>query len=99
MKTVAIITEKGIPGKDIKENTLINVFKLDGEKVLGYENITLESNDNVKFSKLLKIKEITLIYIESINNDLKNLLEKLGISIKCKDEWEGDNFITQFVFG
>lgn len=99
IKTIAIITEKGVPGKDIKENTQLNVFRLKGGKVVEYENIKLESNDTDYFSKLLKVKEISMIYIETINGELKKLLGILGIGIKCKEDWAGDKFIEQFVFG
>lgn len=100
LKTIAIITEKGgIPGKDIRQNTLINVFNLENDKICSYESIKLDNNDNESFSMLLKLKNISLIYIESINNELQRTLDKLGISIKFKDEWNGDKFIEQFVFG
>lgn len=98
LKTIAIITEKGIPSKEIKENTLINVFSLDGDKVSGYESIKLERRDNNYFSRLLKLKKISLIYIDTINNDLRHLLHKVGIGIKCKEEWGDDLFIRQFIF-
>ncbi|MDR3057401.1 MAG: hypothetical protein LBU84_04580 [Prevotella sp.] len=94
-KTIAIITDKGVPSKEIKENTLINVFEMEGEKVSGYESIKLESNDNNNFSKLLKLKQISLIYVDAISNELKHLLNNLGIHIKSRDQWEGD----QFIFG
>lgn len=99
LKTIAIITEKGTPGKDIQQNTLVNVFELEGDKVCSYESIKLENDDSEAFSMLLKLKNISLIYIESINNELKRILNKLGIGVKCKDDWEGDKFIEQFVFG
>lgn len=99
LKTIAIITEKGVPGNDIKENTQINVFKLEGNRVCSYESIRLNNNDHKEFSMLLKLKEITLIYTDTINNELKRILSILGIGIKCKDDWEGDKFIEQFVFG
>ena len=99
VKTIAIITEKGVPGKDIKENTQINVFKLEDDKVCSYESIKLNNNDHKEISLLLKLKEISLIYMDTINNELKRALSILGIGIKCKDDWEGDKFIEQFVFG
>jgi len=98
IKTIAIITDKGYPSREIKENTLVNVFRIEGDKVSGYESIKLESSDNSKFSKLIKLKEISLIYLDSLNNDLKRLLQKLGVNVKCKEEWEGDDFIGKFVF-
>lgn len=99
VKTIAIITDKGVPSTEIKENTLINVFKLEGDRVSGYESIKLDSSDTNSFSKLLKLKEISLIYIDNVNNELHRVLHKLGIGVKCKEEWEGDQFIGQFVFG
>lgn len=97
-KAIAIITDKGSPSKEIKENTLVNVFKFEGDKVAGYESIKLESSDSKSFSTLLKLKEISLIYLDTLNHDLKRLLQVLGVNVKCKDEWEGDNFIEKFVF-
>ena len=98
LKTIAIITDKGSPSKDIKEDTLVNVFRMEGDKVSGYESIKLESNDSGKFSKLLKLKEISLVYIGALNNDLKRVLQKIGIDVKSRDEWENDDFINKFVF-
>ncbi|MDR2953908.1 MAG: hypothetical protein LBV43_02375 [Prevotella sp.] len=97
-KTIAILTEGGMPGKEINENTQINVFRLEEDKVLGYESIKLGSNDNNKLSMLIKLKEISLIYIDTLNNELRYLLQKLGVSVKCRDQWEDDEFIGKFVF-
>ena len=99
IKTIAIITDKGTPGKEIKENMQVNVFRLENDKVSGYESIKLSSSDTGSFSKLLKIKKISLIYIDSMSNELKRLLKILGIHVKCKEEWEGDEFIRKFVLG
>lgn len=98
IKTIAIITDKGTPGKEIKEDMQVNVFRLDNDKVSGYESIKLKSSDSGSFSNLLKIKEISLVYIDSMGNELKRLLQILGVRVKCKDEWEGDEFIRKFVF-
>ncbi|MBB4037294.1 hypothetical protein GGR21_003211 [Dysgonomonas hofstadii] len=98
-KTIAIITDKGAPCKQITQNTLINVFRLEEDKVSGFESIRLESCDNNSLSRLLKLKKISLVYIDTLNHELKSLLQKLGIGIKCKDQWEGDEFIGKFVFG
>jgi len=97
-RTIAILTEKGVPSKEIKEDTLVNVFKVEDGKVIEYESIRLENSDNDMFSKLLRIKEISLIYLDSINHELKRLLNKLGIMFKCREEWNDDKFIEQFVF-
>jgi hypothetical protein len=97
-KTIAIITDKGTPCKEIKEDTLVNVFKMEEGKVSGYESIKLKNNDNKSFEKLLKLKEISLIYIDSASQELVRLWQKLGVIVKCKNEWEGDEFIEKFVF-
>lgn len=99
VETIAILTEKGVPSKDLKKDTLVNVFRVEDGKVFEYESIKLEDNDSEHFSHLLKLKEITLIYIEAVNNELRRLLNMLGIKIKCKEDWENDEFIGQFVFG
>ncbi|NDV77906.1 hypothetical protein [Dysgonomonas sp. 511] len=96
-RTIAIITDKGSPCKEIKENTLVNVFRMEGDKVLGYESIKLENSNS--FPKLLELKEISLIYIETLSKDMMRILQRLGINVKCKDEWSGDDFIGKFVFG
>lgn len=97
-KIIAILTEKGSLSKEIQKDTMINVFIMEDEKVVGYESIRLENNDRDSLSILLKIKEISLIYIDTINNELRRLLNKLGIKIKCKEEWNDDKFINQFIF-
>jgi len=99
VKTIAIITERGVPSKEIRKNTEINVFIMEGEKVSGYESIKLDSVDNDRFSALLELKKVSLVYIDTLNNELRRLLQKIGINVKCKDEWEGDDFIGKFVFG
>lgn len=98
VETIAIITEKGVPGKDIKENSLVNIFRLEDNKVFSYESLQLKSYDNESFFKMLRFKEISLIYIDSVNNELRRLLNKLNIRIKCKEDWSDDEFIKQFVF-
>lgn len=98
IKTIAIITDKGTPGKEIREDMQVNVFRLENDKVSGYESIKLKSSDSSSFSKLLKIKEISLVYIDTMGNELKRLLQMLGVYVKCKEEWDGDEFIRKFVF-
>ncbi len=98
IKTIAIIMDKGGPSKEIKEDTTVNIFRMKDDKVFSHESIKLDNNSNDHFSSLLKLKEISLIYMDTITNDLKYILSKLGIGIKCKDEWDNDKFISQFVF-
>jgi len=97
-KIIAILTQKGLLGKDIQIDTLVNVFKLEDEKIREYDSIQLDNNDNASFSRLMKIKDISLLYIDTISEELENMLSKLGIIIKRKEEWGEDKFISQFVF-
>lgn len=98
-KIIAILTQKGSLSKGIQENTTVNLFEVDDEdKVKGVESIKLENAESNYFSLLMALKKVSLIYIESINNDLKKLLEVIGIRTKCKDEITNDSFINQFIF-
>jgi hypothetical protein len=97
-RKIAILTQKGFLGKGIHEDTQINVFKLNDEKIYEYESVELKSNDKVSFTKLLKLKEISMVYIDTISEELENLLNILGITIKRKEDWGEDQFISQFVF-
>jgi len=98
-KIIAILTQKGLLGKGIQRDTLVNIFKLEDEKVYEYDSIKLESNDNLSFSMLLKLRDISLAYIDTISEELDNMLTKLGIMTKRREDWGEDKFITQFVFG
>jgi len=98
-KAIAIITDKGVPGTQISGSTRINVFRMEEDKVSGYESIPLESSDSNKLPGLLKLKGISLVYTGALSNELKGILQKLGISVKCRDQWEGDEFIARFAFG
>lgn len=97
-KKVAILTQKGALSKGVQEDTTVNLFDLDDEKVTGVENIKLEETTDNYFSLLMSIKKVSLIYVDTINNDLKRLLDMIGISTKCKDDMNDDKFINQFIF-
>ena len=97
-KIIAILTQKGALSKGVQENTTINLFELEGEKVKGVESIKLESAEHNYFSLLMAIKKVTLIYAETINADLKIILNKIGIKTKCKEDISSDRFINQFIF-
>ncbi|WP_029904659.1 hypothetical protein [Prevotella sp. 10(H)] len=97
-KIIAILTQKGALSKGIQENTTVNLFEIEGNNVKGVESVKLESTENNYFSLLMALKKVTLIYTDSISTDLKNILYKIGIITKCKDEITDDRFINQFVF-
>lgn len=95
---VAILTQKGVLSKGLQENTTINIFELENDKIVGVENVLLEETSEVKFSFMMCLKQVSIIYTESITNSLKKVLQTIGISIKCKDELNDDQFIALFEF-
>jgi hypothetical protein len=97
-KIIAILTQKGALSKGLQENTTINLFKLENEKVTEVENISLENTSENHFSLLMALKKVSMIYIGTISNDLRNILNKIGIATKSKDEHSDDRFINQFIF-
>jgi len=97
-KTIAILTQKGSLSKGIQPNTTVNLFSLVGDEVKEVENLKLEDTGNNYFSLLMAVKKVSIIYIETINTDLKNMLNTLGIKTKCRDEIYDDKFINHFIF-
>ncbi len=97
-KIIAVLTQKGSLSKGLQDDTTINLFKMDDEKVTEVENVRLEETSNSHFSLMMALKEVTLIYADTISHDLKRLLNKLGITTKCGDEIVDDRFINQFIF-
>jgi len=97
-KTIAILTKKGRLIKDIEAGSDVNIFSLEDNKVIGYENVKIENNEYGHFTTLVKKKRVKLIYMDSINEQLKKILNKLGIGIKCKSECLNDRFLNRFVF-
>jgi len=97
-KIVAILTQKGALSKGLQENTMVNLFRLKDDKVTSVESVKLKENTYNYFSLLMAIKRVSLIYVDTLNNELKSLLNSIGIKTKCKDETDGDLFINQFIF-
>lgn len=97
-KTIAILTKKGRLTKDIEAGSDVNIFKMEDDRVIGYENFTIENDEYGQFSTFVKKKKIKLIYMDSINEQLKKLLNRLGINIICKSECLDDRFLDRFVF-
>lgn len=97
-KVIAVLTQKGSLSKGIQDNTTVNLFKLQDEKVTEFESIHLSNSENNHFSLLMVMKKVSLIYIDTISNDLKRLLEVVGIRTKCKDDTTDDMFINKFIF-
>ena len=76
----------------------MNIFNLEDDRVVGYENLKIENNEYKNFASLVKKKNINLLYMDTINEDLKKMLKKLGVYAKCKDDCMDDAFIGRFVF-
>lgn len=97
-KIIAILTQKGALSKGVQENTTVNLFELENENVKGVESLKLESTEDNYFSLLMAIKKVSLVYADTINSDLKSILNKIGIKTKCKEDIHSDRFINQFIF-
>ena len=98
-KKVAILTQKGSLSKGIQHNTIVNIFNLDEDTVTEVEQIMLDNNSNNYFSILMAFNEVSLVYTDSIANELKNTLYKIGITTKCKDDIiPDDKFFSRFIF-
>ena len=97
-KIIAILTQKGSLSKGLQENTTVNLFRLENEEVKEVESVKLESTTDNHFSLMMALKKVNTVYTGSINNDLRNVLSRLGIMIKCKDEIANDQFINHFIF-
>ncbi|MCD7935563.1 MAG: hypothetical protein LUG98_01740, partial [Tannerellaceae bacterium] len=95
---IAVLTQKGALSKGIQENTTVNLFELENEKVKGVESISLENTETLYVSLFMALKKVSRIYAETINQELTHLLSVIGITIKCKEDLEDDSFIKQFVF-
>ncbi|HCO67714.1 MAG TPA: hypothetical protein DIT04_08180 [Dysgonomonas sp.] len=97
-KRIAVLTQKNSLSRGIQNNTTVNVFELEDEQVVGVENFKLENPTDNYFSLLMALKEVCIVYMQSINKDLRRLLETIGIKTKCADETNNDKFIQQFIF-
>lgn len=97
-KIIAILTQKNTLSKGLQENTTVNLFKLENEKVTEVVKLDLDNTSENNFSLLMVIKDVSLIYADNISHSLKNILNKIGITTKCSDEFADDRFINQFIF-
>lgn len=97
-KRVAILTQKGSLSKGLQNNTAVNLFELDNDEVVGFQNMNVgEVNEN-HFSVMMWMKDVSLVYADFISSDLKNMLNDFGISSKSKDNFSDDKFIQHFIF-
>ncbi len=97
-KIIAILTKKGLLSNGIQEDADLNIFELEEDKVVGYEKVKINNEENSYFFTLLRSKKINLLYMNTIANDLKYLIEKIGITIRFKEECDDDKFLNAFIF-
>lgn len=97
-KTIAILTKKGRLSKDLQCNSDMSIFNVQDDRVVGYENLKIEHNEYAYFISLIKKKNINLLYMDSINEELKNMLKNVGVYTKCRNECADDIFIKHFLF-
>lgn len=97
-KIIAILTKKGLLSNGIQEDADLNIFKLEEDKVVGYEKVKLDNKEHSHFFSLLRSKKINLLYMDTLANDLKYLIEKFGITIRFKEECDDDKFLNAFIF-
>lgn len=96
-KIIAILTQKNALSKGLQDNTTVNLFKLEGEEIQEVVSLKLDNTSENYFSLLMAIKEVSLIYADTISNNLKNMLNRIGIKTKCKEDIIDDRFINQFI--
>lgn len=96
-KIIAILTQKNALSKGLQDNTTVNLLKLEGEEIQEVVSLKLDNTSENYFSLLMAIKEVSLIYADTISNNLKNMLNRIGIKTKCKEDIIDDRFINQFI--
>lgn len=97
-KNIAILTRKGSLCNNPEECSDINIFMLEGDKVVEYENIKCENKSYGNFISVLTDKDVRLLYMDTVGGEFKKLLEKMGVMIKCKHECGDDKFLNRFIF-
>lgn len=97
-KIIAILTKKGLLSNGIQENADLNIFKMEEDRVVGFEKIKIENQEEHRFFSLLRSKNITLLYMDALTHDIKKIIEKIGITIRLKEECEEDKFLNTFIF-
>lgn len=73
------------------------VFNVEGNKVVGVENETLETKDVNYLSFWALTRRVKEIYTPEIDEEAKKLFKKLGISIKNYDELEDNRLFNTFI--
>lgn len=98
-RIIAILTQKGSLSKDLQENTIVTLFDVDDEQVTSVESLKLENTSHNHFSLTMLLKKVSTIYVDTINAELKSMLERLGITIKLRNnDLSDDYFINKFIF-
>lgn len=97
-KKIAVPTQKGKLSKGISDNTMFNLFDVEDGKVVRFEQGKPEEINFKYASWWMSCKKITELYIDEIADELKEMLVRLGIIVKKKDELSDDEFFNRLVF-
>ena len=97
-KKIAIPTQNGKLCGEITDSTLINLFELENNYVVGAKQKKLENMSVKNVFLWLSSQEVSEFYVENIPNDLKKKLLSLGITVKTKQELADNKLFNSFVF-
>ena len=73
-----------------EEKAHVVVFNIEEDKVVGVENITLESQNNDSIVNWLKLNSINLIYLSAIDDYSHQKLKSKGVKVKTIESLEND---------
>ena len=97
-KKIAIPTQNGKLSSEITESTLINLFELENNYVVGAKQEKVGNMAVKNVFLWLSSQDVNEFYVENISNDQKEKLLSLGISVKTKQELTDNNFFNCFAF-
>ena len=87
---VAIFIKKNELTALHEEKVRVVVFKIEEDKVVGVENITLEEQYKMSIESWLKQKSINRIYLSEIDSKTYQKLNSNGIKVKTLESIEND---------
>ena len=66
------------------------IFNIEKDKVIGVENIVLESLDKDSILSWLKRKSINQVYLSEVDSQVKQIINSLGIQVRTLNTLEND---------
>lgn len=73
------------------------VFDVEKDKVVGVENETIHPEDVKSLSSWAETKKVKEIYLPNVEEWVKNLFTKMGITMKAYDELSEDKLFQTFI--